>query len=570
MPHGGVYPESTTHMAAMPIVELERALPDVQKSARKPETPLVVEKPGPTFAVLSQCHPNYCGEYWADLDALYKGQHALKDRIERSGRILWKRVYEPDEAWKERVRRFHYHNFMAHIIDFYAALAFMQRPEFRLKDDDESETPEWYAETFLGDCDFRRTDLVEFFRLRAAQALLLGVTFHLIDKPAPGEVLPANLAQQEAEGLNRTYLCPVHPREIIDWEDDDYGEMEWCIRHTVSRKRSGPLEPRGRPVYEWRYYDRARCMTWQLVPNDVEMSTGKIDPNHTATLVSDTEHATPGGVPILRMRPPEGLWLGAKIADLQVAYLNKRSALDWAHLTGLIRMTVTKSPVPDELAGRLTMGNGMTLSLGLTESIEYLEPGASAIESAAAQDCKDLRDDIYRVASQTQHSVTDAQRVEAPAEGKRRDQQATQTIAMAIGDFVREAMDQTLDTVSLSRGEDLRWAVKGFEKFDMDDMPNLVDMATKMALVTIPSATFNAEWKKKIAMALVPDVTAATMEKIAQEIDDGEVEAEEAKKAAAEALANAENEVPGGGAKRRMMAGAMAGAMADDKGTDAA
>lgn len=500
---------------------------------------------GVTYATLMQRHPEYRADYWKNLDALYEGGEKLRARI-AAGHLLWKREYEPPKFWEERKKRFHYINYYAAIIDFYTALAFMLRPEFELAPKPGAKeripAPPWYRDVFIKDCDRRRTDLIEFMRQRLAQALSLHRSYILVDKPTmgPGESAPENQMEVETRGLDRAYLVPVHPLEVIDWEEDDAGKLEWCMRYTCRARRDGPTTRRGALIHEWTYYDRNVWRRWRLEPTEAEIKSGKIQDERIVEEVegSGTAHATPGRLPMIRLQPVPGLWIGQKIADIQVAHLNKRSAVDWAHLTGLIRMPVLNSKTPDK-PNALKFGNGQVVSLGLDEKITFLEPGNVGMEEMGAGDCDRLRDEIHRVASQIQHSVTDAARVEAPAEGKRRDQQATQTVAKAIGDFAREAHDEVLETTSVAKGDNSQWATRGFEKFDFDDLPTMLDNAIKVSTLGIKSPEFHAENKTKIALTIIDDADDGKKERIRKQIEEGENEA--AENAARMAKAEADN-----------------------------
>lgn len=472
---------------------------------------------------LLQVNPRYDLETWSDYDALYSGGKKIKERVEK-GRLLYKRAYELDAYWTERKERLHYFNYFGSIVDYYGAYTFVLQPEFRLED---AETmPEFYEDEFLKDSDRQGTDFADFLKAQLTTALVQGRAYTLIDKPMPifGPGVPASLAEQEAAGDLRSYLVKIDPRQIIDWEEDDTGNLQWVLRYSLSSRRESPQQSRGDITHTWTWYDRMGFMRWSLaVPRDKKLAD--LPDDHPIPMIAEGPHATPGMLPVVRMNIPEGLWVGAKAGDIQIAHLNKRSAADWSHYTSLFRMPWLKTDGPttkddgEDVHG-VTWGPGYYLSLGPNDEVGFLEP-SGAIDAVAAADTLVIKDEMYRVNHQMALSVTDASQTSAPAEGKRRDSHSTTIVLKALGKAVREYSDKLLHSVGVSRAEEHGWATQGMDKFDIDSLPQMLEDTITVQAISIPSPTFQKELKKRIALRVLDGIEPAMQKTIVDEIEKG-------------------------------------------------
>lgn len=494
------------------------------------------------LTTLMQKHPSWDGQLMADLDALYCGGQKIHERVAQK-RLLFKRAYEPPDFWSERKKRLHYFNYMGPIIGYYAAATFLLRPEFRFRATEEAPEPEkpdaWYDD-FFSDCDRSGTDFVEVMKERMAKALTVKRAYLLVDRPRPTGVF-TSIAEQEEAGDLDVYLAVVDPLEVIDWDDDQHGNLVWCIRYTVERRRAGPESVRSEGgIHRWSYYGPDGFRMWELVLKKDETLADMPEGKKVPEIVPLTPHALgEGKLPMLRLQLSDDLWVGSKLGDVAIAHLNKNSALDWSHITGLMRMPVVATDNMSthgdgENPQGIKWGSGHFLEIGQNDSVSFLEPSGS-IDGIAADALDRLKNEMYRIVHQMAQAITDQSAVNAPAEGKRRDAKTTVIMCRAYGHVMLEFMDLVMDAVSLARGQARSWASKGLETFDDEEVTEMLAQAGQVSMLSIPSPTFQSEYYTRIALAALPDADDQMKTVIREEISEGMV----AKAEAADALAAA-------------------------------
>jgi len=106
------------------------------------------------------------------------------------------------------------------------------------------------------------TTLSEFFRQRFIQTMVCGGSFIVVDFPrigTGGAPAPLTRAEEDASGRSRAYLVDYGADEVINWNYDPSGGLEWAvITHvlpaTIQHRRMRKWEREMR----WIYYDLAR------------------------------------------------------------------------------------------------------------------------------------------------------------------------------------------------------------------------------------------------------------------------------------------------------------------------
>jgi hypothetical protein len=144
-----------------------------------------------------------------------------------------------------------YENIAAAILDAVSGALFLQAPSrsFGAKTENEAITKFW------GDCDGKGTDLSTFSRESFMAAGVFGHVHHLMEKP---DGMPETAADQGSP-----YVCRYTPLDVLDWLDDGEGRLmavklaEVAPRDTFGQKENDLKRIRVRIVDEtkWKLYD---------------------------------------------------------------------------------------------------------------------------------------------------------------------------------------------------------------------------------------------------------------------------------------------------------------------------
>src|SRR5581483_8125748 len=156
-----------------------------------------------------------------------------------------------------------------------------------------------FYEAFQADCDLKGTRLSEFFRRRFIDMLVCGSSHVVVDFPrAAGQA--ATRAEEDASGRSRAFLVDYSPDEVINWNRDERGGLDWVVLRTSCLKQSKVTDAKWEKETRWIYYDRQNFQIYR--------KGGEESP---IELVDEGKHCLSayGRVPVFEMRVAEGLWL---------------------------------------------------------------------------------------------------------------------------------------------------------------------------------------------------------------------------------------------------------------------
>ena len=199
-------------------------------------------------------HPEYIARkaIWKQYKDLYAGGEQLR---EHASEYLMRRHKEPGEIYAERLSRVFYENYTGSIVDWYAA-TLMRREPVLLFEGNDGAAKEFFN-VFADDCDLKGTNLSEFFRQRFTQTLVCGCSYVAVDFPR-AEGRATTRAEEDAQGRSRAYLVDYSPDEVINWNYDDTGAMEWAVVRTSCLQQSQVTDAKWERETRWIYYDREK------------------------------------------------------------------------------------------------------------------------------------------------------------------------------------------------------------------------------------------------------------------------------------------------------------------------
>ena len=448
-------------------------------------------------------HPEYKRRkaMWKVYRDLYMGGEQLK---ENAGEYLVRRQKEPGDVFAERLARVFYENYVGSIIDWYAATLFRREPILTFEGDNEAAKTFFCA--FTEDCDLKQTSLSDFFRRQLMEALVGGSSYILVDFPRIAQPA-ANLAEEDQQGASRAYLVGYQAEDLINWSQDQQGNLEWVVLRTSNLRQDTPDGGWFKET-RWVYYDKEEFRIFRRVE-------GKAGEKSVPELVDSGRHGLAGlrRVPLFKLQVSEGLWLMNKAALLQLEHFNKSNALGWALTMGLFAMPVIYS----EREWNQIVGESYYIQLGPNDKFGWTEPEGKVYQ-IAVDNLNRLKTEIYRVCYLMPQSWDD--QTTQSGTSKLRDFTITHEVLRAYGDAIKDTLKRLLRAIAAARQDELTVDVSGLDEFDIGDFSSELDDAQRLLTLGVGSPTLRKEIFKRLAQKYLCDVRQELKDQIVKEIEE--------------------------------------------------
>jgi len=408
-------------------------------------------------------------------------------------------------VYEERLRRVFYENYVGSIVDWYAATLMRREPMLQFEGNDTGAKS--FYNLLSDDCDLKGTNLHEYFRQRFVEVLVCGSSFVVVDFPK-ARGMAQTRAEEDASGRSRAYLSEYGADEVINWNYDKTGRLDWVVVRTSCLQQSKVTDAKWEKETRWIYYDRANYQVFR-----------KAGEAQAIELIDEGRHglAAQGRVPIFEMKVSEGLWLMNKAALLQLEHFNKSNALSWALTMGLFASPVVFS----DKEWNQVVGESYFIQLGKDDRFGWTEPEGKVYQ-IAADNLVRLKDEIYRVCYlMNQAGTSSGGDLRMSGLSKQRDFGVTQEVLRAYGDMVKDSMKQVLRAVAEARQDEVSIDVSGMDEFDIGDFSNELDDAKKLLDLGIASETLKKQVLKKLAFKYLCDARQEIKNRVADEIDAG-------------------------------------------------
>ncbi|HEU4728399.1 MAG TPA: hypothetical protein VFT22_10930 [Kofleriaceae bacterium] len=493
--------------------------------------------------------PNECysPELWRELTDFYVGGYQLLRRAEK---YMPKIASEGVQTYKERIASASYINHLAQIIDYFVANLFSQEIVVTEPADADDQSTlgstaldEKFYSAFALDADLKGTAFGKLLRQVFPWALLKGKSILAVDLPQMMGPEPITRAEEDDINAARAYCFEVPVEQLIDWEYDEQGNFALAVLHREFCRRTAITQSRDEVTHEFKVWTQdpdTKVVRWELY--QIKLPKGKEPgPNDDVPLVDAADTSFPW-VPLIELKMPMGLWVGNKIGCLAKEHFQRRNALKTAENKSLFaipcvglgpEISAIGEAMPAEVQQNPNRLQGPTQNVvtqfqargfvthGSDDKVYFAEPSGSAYQIVDDQ-LEKLVDEMFRIVHQMAASVASTKTaVGRSGASKREDRSATEIVLGALGALVRDWSKRVYDTVSRARKENIVWTPRGLDKYELVDRETLLEEATSVDLVTIPSKTFKKNYKTKIALALLNDVPAATQDVIREEIEDG-------------------------------------------------
>jgi hypothetical protein len=486
---------------------------------------------------LDQEHQQYSffKEAYTQIDLLYQGGVAMREAVVRGGQFLVKNAKELPEVFASRQLRFSYTNLLGNIIGWYTSALFKEPPQITKKVEGAvaavagqiAPVPgpaQDFCTGFESDCDRGGTSLNDFMADISETALLFRKAYVCLDTPAPDSgAMPATLLEQQQGGLLTPYLVRYTPRDVINWETDAYGNLDWCVIKITVREETFIKDATVTDF--WYYFDRQQVALYEReqtsgAPADTTNAGGA---EEMATLVAGypRRHVTAAQnkVPMYIVELREGLWLANRVFLPLCNHLNQDNAFDFAlYQANLPQLVITdgesgkyEEPVTVSVVGyhQLPFGG----------KIEFLEPGGGSFAASQGR-IDNIEERIYKACYLTDQARTNKSTPAAQSGiSKQQDKTPSRDALSGIGAVIRAAAQRVYEDVLVIGGfPTIKPDIRGL---DFSDKASAEDMALieQSAVIPVNSELFEREIAKKNVRISLPDANTETLDAIDKEID---------------------------------------------------
>ncbi len=469
------------------------------------------------YAQIDAKHPEWNGPYWDLCERLRLGGSALLKNDRALRECLRPGMNEPEDVWCERSKRPVYPNYPGEICGYLVATVYSDPLTIALDGDgDEPAEPsdEWKA--FLEDVSrpsegnrakAKRVSFQDHMKTLTDRALTDGVAYTLVDFPKRNGVEVYTKAQEAAAGLSWPYLCEIEPSAVIDWEDDDVGDLSLAVIKGVRSERASIQASRDVVVETFRVLDREKWQVWQFryrtkptrnPSEDIPVRPKGPQPEDEVKLIEEGAH-TFGCVPLVRHRMPSALWAMDRMFSLACATLQNASGAQW-----LLAKTNTPTPFlkhqnvkldteqpADEVQGARKMPSqtGGIMMLAERDELGWSSPPPEPLKVALEMKAWD-RSETYRTMDAMARAIDpSAASNKQSGESKSMDASTTSVISGAIGeDFARAEALTLIRVVEAGRGDEpAEWLVTGCEEVEIESPAAVVDELASLVLADLPA-----------------------------------------------------------------------------------
>jgi len=457
---------------------------------------------------------------WTTASDLNQGGAVLRDAVIKRNKYLLQKPKEPAEVFRTRQQRFSYTNLMGNITGWYVSALFKLAPQLVKKKAgatgdaalaipaDASE----FCTAFEKDADRGGTTYVDFWRKVHEGLLLNKKAFVLIDLPTPDDDAPepVSLAEQQKAGQLDPFLVLYAANQIINWETDRYGNLEWCIIAVSTEEREAFQTP---VIMDyWYYFDRTQVACYRAAHKD------KWSEEDKAELVAGypRRHAMTAlnRIPVRKVEIPDGLWLANRVFLPLLNHLNLDNAYDFALFQSALAQLVITGNFDDSV----TLSEVSYLKLNTGDTASYLEPEGNAYE-AIDKRLADLEERIYKACYLMDQARTNKATPAAQSGlSKQQDKTPSRDALSGLGDVIRPAMQLVYEDVLAIRGfTDIAPDVRGFDFQDKASVEEM-DFIEKSTVIDVQSDTYRRERDKKLVRIVLPDMNPETLQTIDEEI----------------------------------------------------
>jgi len=467
--------------------------------------------------VIDRPHPEYraLAGVWDEYEALVDGGQAL---ARMASSFLTKRPREAESVYQERVKRFTAENHIGTAAAWYNAALFANQPEITHRNvndkgeatgDIDTERLAFYTR-FKKDCDQQGTTYVDFWRGVVDFVVKFGRPWVLVDRPE--EVVDAKSKADQRKPENDPYLVLYDPRQVINWAQDERGELEAVVVRT-ERLSQNVITGKRAEIIRWTIYTKVDFAhyEWEKTKGPKEKKVAKLLTSgpHAMTAV--------GRVPLRWVQASLHLWLADRAYLTAKDHIDLDNSTSWAMLmNNLALLAHSGSGELKEMVAEATI-----IELGEDGELKYVEHTGQALASSEERLSR-KKDQIYRQVH-LMHQARDTAATPSAQSGlsKEFDLLPALNILERFGDMLVKEMTAILAGVdAVMEFDGVEHAVQGF-RFQKGDANEPFGNLRSVKELDVRSSRLVKELEKQASRCALPDSPPQIMDEIVGEIEAG-------------------------------------------------
>lgn len=524
------------------------------------------------YSTLSSTHCNYKREYRDLLMAMSIGGEQLLKNDVFMRELLPPHNREDEEIYSKRCKKAVYSNYCGEILGYLFSMMqsdplLIRMPE--VEDDEElgkkvdnkvgsagasvegsasggkkaESLPDW-IDKLTKNCSYsyrKQITYSDFILAQIRSMVTTEVAWTLVDLPETTEEFQS-LADQEAAGKLQPYFVALPSNTMLDWGEDERGELLWCVHYVEDKTRRAITDDRKKIKHCWTVYTVTEDKTCKWERYELLWNEGKkIPDSHPVPLVASGVKPV---MPVRRTDCPKGLWLMDSVYSLAAESFRKESNLAWFEAQSLAQELYEFLAPDDNGGGGVTIGEGETAKeiaafnsprgagyvqvRGHEDRAEYLAP-QSDIYRYALESKRNVKDEIHRLLYVISLSIEqNSSALRRSSISKTQDKIAEEVILASISTVAMQLVRELLIVAAKLRGDKdaaietiKKLKVSGYENFTADSDGAIIESAIKASLLNIPSKTFQVHnGIRVVRAALGVEVDQETLEKIRDELDE--------------------------------------------------
>jgi len=439
-----------------------------------------------------------------DRNALYSGGELLNNRI---ARFVTKTPADSEKTYhrKRSCAADQHVNYLANAVNYFVSYLFSHPMNFVPR---EAKVADEIYNDFKNDCDGSGRDFEKLMELAFQESLLNKVSALVVSFPELDK-LPESLKEWEDSGAGRPVLQLFKSAEIVDWEYDETGEIEWITLSKRAVRRVSPFSNKTKNVEKISVYTKTTLTAFHFESENELLHDS--EPN----LIETIEHGF-FTVPVVMLDLGDR-FIGDLLFAPQVANLIARFKRAWLTQTHSHSMPVFMTNVDlSEAFKSAEVG----IQLDSQSSIDFMKPPSESF-TALQHELNDTALELFRSVNLQFLGENSSKQPWRSGSSKMVDQDAGTLTVRQYGKWIRETAQRLFNLIAAYRQDDYRFDVRGFEHLQTDDLSELVEIRSKLG---IKSPTLIAEFDKKIVSQLLKDMTEETKAKVFKEIEEASIE----------------------------------------------
>lgn len=441
--------------------------------------------------ILQSVHPEYALMLpaYQEIDLLASGGYKLKAQIKQ---FLPRRPGEDSDLYETRLNKFTYSNPLGQAIS--KQLSKFNNSTITVSGIENNQS---FWDSFRDDTDLAGRSEKNLISTVFRDLLKFKKCYLHVDKPKL-DINPTNKLQEELLGV-RPYITLYSAMQVINWSESK-GKPDWIKVYQIVEDTTNPLAP---PLTKaiWTFIDTKYVARYESyveldasgnIKNVLDGNDKKVNGDVDIYRTSSVPHNL-GTIPVIKVEVPADLWACDQAASKALEHLRTDCSKYDLLTLAYFQRTYKRVQTPDGDIHATFEDNeapptGLQHVLEL-EKFEWSEPQGHILAH--------LRESLSQIETQVKDLVSlggisaSLGAVQQSGVSKKLDFYNQETVLKSYGQILVDAYQDLLQLVVKSQGISDQVTVSGLDKFDLDNLENL--LASIKLIIDIDLSTLKTE-----------------------------------------------------------------------------